>query len=80
MSSAEMMKVAALRMKTVSRPAKVATSPPTAEPTAMVAAVVAAESELAASSSSVSRTRFGSVARFAALKKAETQKSDAPTV
>ncbi len=45
----------------------------------MVAAVVEADRELAASSSSVSRTRFGIVARFAALKKEETEKSDAPT-
>ena len=45
----------------------------------MVAAVVEAESELAARSSSVPPTRFGIEARLAALKKAETEKSDAPT-
>src|SRR5881227_1300535 len=77
--SAEATKVKALRTKTVSRPSTVATPPPSAEPTAMVAAVVEAEREFAARSSSVPPTRFGMEARLAALKNAETEKSDAPT-
>ena len=44
-----------------------------------LAAVVEAESEFAPSSSSVSVTMTGIVARLAALKNAETAKSDAPT-
>jgi hypothetical protein len=79
MISAEARKVAALRTKTRSRPKKVAISPPKAEPTAMVPAVVEAESELAASNSSAPAQMFGMVARLAALKKAEAEKSDAPT-
>ena len=77
--SAEATKVSAFRMKTVSRPSAVAIAPPSAEPTAMVAAVVEAEREFAASSSSVPSTRFGMEERLAALKKAETEKSAAPT-
>src|SRR4051812_61521 len=77
--SAEATKVSALSMKTVSRPKAVAITPPSAEPMAMVAAVVEAESELATSSSSVPSTKFGIDARLAALKKAETEKSAAPT-
>ncbi len=75
---AEMRKVTALRMKTRSRLMKVATSPPSAEPMAMVAAVVEAESAFAVKSASGDGTMFGIAARFAALKKAESVKRLAP--
>ena len=45
----------------------------------MVAAVVEAESELIVSSSSASFVMTGIVARLAALKKDEIEKSEAPT-
>src|SRR5205085_5235827 len=77
--SAEAMKVAALIKKTTWRPTNVAMRPPSAEPMAMVAAVVEADSELVVSNSSAPFVMTGMVARLAALKKDEMEKSAAPT-